>query len=240
MMIKNWKSKISTILIAGLIVSSVTVLAFADDIKKEAKAEALTKKETEVQTEIKEGEQLKLEQDITLEEIKTDIEKQVVAEGEQTEVKIINSSDEDSVGLKDEEANLELDIEIENDTIKNIEEEIKKEAEAEVQELSGDITLATASDLEIVDDTADKEILGTWAVDEYTMLRFDEGGQGCMLLPESEYEFAYELEDARLMIDFVSSRANDAEYTISISDESMLLTLTKGTQSKDFTLHKVK
>ncbi len=223
MMIKNWKSKISTILIAGLIVSSVTVLAFADDIKKEAKAEALTKKETEVQTEIKEGEQLKLEQDITLEEIKTDIEKQVVAEGEQTEVKIINSSDENSVGLKDEEANLELDIEIENDTIKNIEEEIKKEAEAEVQELSGDITLATASDLEIVDDTADKEILGTWAVDEYTRLRFDEGGQGCMLLPESEYEFAYELEDARLMIDFVSSRANDAEYTISISDESMIV-----------------
>ncbi len=109
-----------------------------------------------------------------------------------------------------------------------------------MQELSGDITLATASDLEIVDDTADKEILGTWAVDEYTMLRFDEGGQGCMLLPESEYEFAYELEDARLMIDFVSSRANDAEYTISISDESMLLTLTKGTQSKDFILKKVK
>ncbi len=240
MMIKNWKSKISTILIAGLIVSSVTVLAFADDIKKEAKGEALTKKETEVQTEIKEGEQLKMEQDITLEEIKVDIEKQVVAEGEQTEVKIINSSDEDSVGLKDEEANLELDIEIENDTIKNIEEEIKKEAEAEAQEQSSDITLATASDLEIVDDTADKEILGTWAVDEYTMLRFDEGGQGCMLLPESEYEFAYELEDARLMIDFVSSRANDAEYTISISDESMILTLTKEAQSKDFTLHKVK
>ncbi len=240
MMIKNWKSKISTILIAGLIVSSVTVLAFADDIKKEAKAEALIKQEVEAQTEIKSGEQLKMEQDITLEEIKVDIEKQVVAEGEQTEVKIINSSDEDSVGLKDEEANLDLDIEIENDTIKNIEEEIKKEAEAEAQELSGDITLATASDLEIVDDTADKEILGTWAVDEYTMLRFDEDGQGCMLLPESEYEFAYELEDARLMIDFVSSRANDAEYTISISDESMILTLTKGTQSKDFTLKKIK
>ncbi len=34
--------------------------------------------------------------------------------------------------------------------------------------------------------------------------------------------------------------ANDAKYTISISDESMILTLTKGTQSKDFTLQRTK
>ena len=256
MMIKNLKSKISTILIAGLIVSSVTVLAFADDAKKEAAAESLKKQEAEVQLEDKDDE-LKAEIKIDTEEIKTEeneaelkIEDEAKPDTkeEQAEDKAEGSLQEEGTAedlekgaLADaskEETDIELDAEIVDDTAEDI--EAKAEEETKNEELLDDIELATASNLELSEVALDKAILGTWAADEYTSLRFDEGGQGCMLLPESEYEFAYELDGDTLSIDFVSSRANDASYTISISDESMILTLTYGTLSKDIALHKTK
>ena len=255
MMIKNLKSKISTILIAGLIVSSVTVLAFADDAKKEAAAESLKKQEAEVQLEDKDDE-LKAEIKIDTEEIKTEeneaeikIEDEAKSDTkEQAEDKAEGSLQEEGTAedlekgaLADaskEETDIELDAEIVDDTTEGI--EAKEGEETKNEELLDDIELATASNLELSEVALDKAILGTWAADEYTSLRFDEGGQGCMLLPESEYEFAYELDGDTLSIDFVSSRANDASYTISISDESMILTLTYGTLSKDIALHKTK
>lgn len=255
MMIKNLKSKISTILIAGLIVSSVTVLAFADDAKKEAVAESLKKQEAEVQLEDK-ADELEAEIKIDTEEIKTEEnEAEIKIEDEakpdtkeQAEDKAEGSLKEDGTAedleegaLADaskEETDIELDAEIVDDTAEGI--EAKAGEETKNEELLDDIELATASDIELSEVVLDKAILGTWAADEYTLLRFDEGGQGCMLLPESEYEFAYELDGDTLSIDFVSSRANDASYTISISDESMILTLTYGTLSKDIALHKTK
>ena len=255
MMIKNLKSKISTILIAGLIVSSVTVLAFADDAKKEAVAESLKKQEAEVQLDDK-ADTLEAEIKIDTEEIKTEeneaeikIEDEAKSDTkEQAEDKAEGSLQEDGTAedleegaLADaskDETDIELDAEIVDDTAEGI--EAKEGEETKKEELLDDIELATASNLELSEVALDKAILGTWAADEYTSLKFDEGGQGCMLLPESEYEFAYELDGDTLSIDFVSSRANDASYTISISDESMILTLTYGTLSKDIALHKTK
>ena len=256
MMIKNLKSKISTILIAGLIVSSVTVLAFADDAKKEAVAESLKKQEAEVQLDDKAD---------TLEaEIKIDTEEEIKTEENEAEIKIEDEAKSDTKeqaedkaegSLQEEgtaedlekgaladaskdETDIELYAEIVDDTTEGI--EAKEGEETKNEELLDDIELATASNLKLSEEALDKAILGTWAADEYTALRFDDGGQGCMLLPESEYEFAYELDGDTLSIDFISSRANDASYTISISDESMILTLTYGTLSKDIALHKTK
>ena len=93
------------------------------------------------------------------------------------------------------------------------------------EELLPEVELATPSNLPIPKkESIDGQLLGTWAADEYTSLRFDEDGQGSMLLPESEYEFRYVLEDNKLTLDFASSRAKDAEYTVSIDEDSMKLT----------------
>ena len=93
------------------------------------------------------------------------------------------------------------------------------------EELLPEVELATPSNLPMPkEESIDEQLLGTWAADEYTSLRFDEDGQGSMLLPESEYEFRYVLEDNKLTLDFASSRAKDAEYTVSIDEDSMKLT----------------
>ncbi len=57
-----------------------------------------------------------------------------------------------------------------------------------------------------------------------TSLKFDEDGQGSMLLPESEYAFRYVLEDDKLTLHFASSRAKDVSYIVSVCDNSMKLT----------------
>ena len=93
------------------------------------------------------------------------------------------------------------------------------------EELLPEIELATPSNLPMPkEESIDEQLIGTWAADEYTSLKFDEDGQGSMILPESEYEFRYVLEDNKLTLDFASSRAKDAEYTVSIDEDSMKLT----------------
>ena len=93
------------------------------------------------------------------------------------------------------------------------------------EELFPGIELATPSNLPVPkEESIAEQLIGTWAADEYTSLRFNEYGQGSMILPESEYEFRYVLEDDKLTLDFVSKRAKDAEYTVSIDEDSMKLT----------------
>lgn len=93
------------------------------------------------------------------------------------------------------------------------------------EELLPEIELATPSNLPMPEEKSmGEQLLGIWAADDYTSLRFAEDGQGSMILPESEYEFQYALEDDKLTLDFASSRAKDAEYTVDLTEDSMKLT----------------
>ncbi len=93
------------------------------------------------------------------------------------------------------------------------------------EELLPEIELATPSNVPMPEEKSmGEQLLGIWAADDYTSLRFAKDGQGSMILPESEYEFQYTLEDDKLTLDFASSRAKDAEYTVDLTEDSMKLT----------------
>lgn len=181
----------SAVLITGLVVSSVPVLAFAEQGKEEIVAGASELQEKDMQAD-------------------SDTNKENDSE---TEIKtnLISEEEDKKSGTENPEETEQLELEI-------LPEEIP-------EELLTEIELATSSNaLREKEENIDEQLHGTWAADEYTSLKFDEDGQGSMLLPESEYEFRYVLKDDKLTLDFASSRAKDAEYTVSIDEDSMKLT----------------
>ena len=108
------------------------------------------------------------------------------------------------------------------------------------EELLTDIELATASNaVKSTEESMEEQLLGTWAVDDYTSLKFDEDGQGSMLLPESEYAFRYVLENDRLTLHFASSRAKDVSYIVSVYDDSMKLTGGRETINQEMILERI-
>lgn len=107
------------------------------------------------------------------------------------------------------------------------------------EELLTDIELATASNaVKSTEESMEEQLLGTWTVDDYTSLKFDEDGQGSMLLPETEYAFRYVLEDDRLTLHFASSRAKDVSYIVSVYDDSMKLTGGRETINQEMILER--
>ena len=101
-------------------------------------------------------------------------------------------------------------------------------------------SLASASDIPMATDTeAEDSLLGTWTVDGYTSLAFYGDGKGAMLLPTASYDFHYTLSDDRLYLDFVSSRARDMCYTISLDTDTLQLSSGTGTKSVTITLQRV-
>ncbi|MBR6044119.1 MAG: hypothetical protein IKP47_00645 [Ruminococcus sp.] len=56
-------------------------------------------------------------------------------------------------------------------------------------------------------------IVGTWTIDGVTTYRFDEGGEGAMILPLDSYEFRYTIEDDKITIDFKDDALIDKDYT---------------------------
>ena len=272
-------------LITGLVVSSVPVLAFAEQGKEAIAAEAseLQEKDTQADSGTNKGNDSETE-------IKTDLvseeeEKKIVTENPEEKEKDVKDDTEKDEAIDTESGNdadqehgsenetgteTEPDSEVDSDMEEKSEtedkapeeknnasqngetekvdsekspeeshdEELSEEKPKETEQLEPEILpeklpeeilpeveLATPSNLPMPkEESIDEQLLGTWAADEYTSLRFDEDGQGSMLLPESEYEFRYVLEDDKLTLDFASSRAKDAEYTVSIDEDSMKLT----------------
>ena len=71
--------------------------------------------------------------------------------------------------------------------------------------------------------SADKSIVGTWDYDTVTVYRFDKGGKGALELPNGSYEFSYNIDGDKLIIDFISGSATDSTYTFYINDDALTL-----------------
>ena len=76
-------------------------------------------------------------------------------------------------------------------------------------------------------------------MDDYTSLAFYGDGKGAMLLPTASYDFHYTLSDDQLDLDFVSSRARDMRYTISLDTDTLQLTSGTGTKNVTISLQRV-
>lgn len=282
----------SAVLITGLVVSSVPVLAFAEQGKEEIVAEASEIQEKDTQTDSGTNKKNDSETEIKTDLVSEEEEKEIVTENPEEKEKDVEDDTEKDEAVDTESGNdadqehgsenetgteTEPDSEIDSDTEEKSETEDKvpeekndasqddgtgktekvdsekspeeshdeefseekpegtEQLEPEIlpedlpekvqEEILPEVELATPSNLPMPkEESIDEQLLGTWAADEYTSLRFDEDGQGSMILPESEYEFRYVLEDDKLTLDFASSRAKDAEYTVSIDEDSMKLT----------------
>ena len=146
---------------------------------------------------------------------------------------LASASDLPAEENEDDAAWREVDAYIENDS---------QETDVDIfdDETEEELAIASASDIPMATDTeAEDSLLGTWTVDGYTSLAFYGDGKGAMLLPTASYEFHYTLSDDRLDLDFVSSRARDMRYTISLESDTLQLTSGTGTKSVTITLQRV-
>ena len=80
-----------------------------------------------------------------------------------------------------------------------------------------------------------KTIIGTWTTDGVTNYQFNKNGTGILIVPLSEYEFTYKMEDDSLLIDFKNEKSTDSKYKFYFEDEKLIL---EGTNGK-FTFKKV-
>ena len=71
--------------------------------------------------------------------------------------------------------------------------------------------------------SADKSIVGTWDYDTVTVYRFDKNGIGALELPNGSYEFSYNIDEDKLIIDFISESASDSTYTFYINNDALTL-----------------
>lgn len=70
---------------------------------------------------------------------------------------------------------------------------------------------------------AGDQLTGTWYMDDVTAYQFNGRGKGALMLPDSEYEFTYEVEDDILYIDFVHEGAKDAEYVFRVNGDVLTM-----------------
>jgi len=65
-------------------------------------------------------------------------------------------------------------------------------------------------------------IIGTWTTDGVTVYEFNKNKTGKLILPLSEYDFDYEINDNRLHIEF-KHNSIDSDYIISFEDKKLIL-----------------
>lgn len=70
----------------------------------------------------------------------------------------------------------------------------------------------------------DHSIVGTRDYDTVTIYRFDKGGKGELILPNSKFTFTYKIKDDTLTIVFESENATYSIYTFSVTDKKLTLT----------------
>ncbi len=109
----------------------------------------------------------------------------------------------------------------------------------ETEEAEEETEVASGSDIVKAEPTSKEELAGTWSADDITLLEFEENGNGRLILPEEEYVFTYTLKDDRLKLDFVSGKASDGTYTVSITHDNLELTGGQGTIGASFILQRV-
>ena len=116
------------------------------------------------------------------------------------------NDDEDDLQADNEEAEEELEIDVELATASNAQE------------------IATA-DTKLETATADlaAQLIGTWSVDDITFLEFDENQSGSLILPDTDYKFHYTLKGDQLALDFADSHVSDVTYTVSAAGDDLQL-----------------
>ena len=81
-----------------------------------------------------------------------------------------------------------------------------------------------------------KTIIGTWTTDGVTTYQFNKNNTGKLIVPLSEYEFTYKIEDDSLSIDFKNEKSIDSKYKFHFEKDNLIL---EGSNGK-FIFKKVK
>lgn len=66
-------------------------------------------------------------------------------------------------------------------------------------------------------------LAGLWDVDGNTKYEFDGRGKGKIIVPNSEFEFTYKIEDNVVSIDFRSKDSTNTKYEFKISKDNLEL-----------------
>ena len=82
-------------------------------------------------------------------------------------------------------------------------------------------------------------LAGKWDVDGTTLYEFDGDGKGALILPNSTYDFTYEIEDNQLIIDYKDDSVHDGSYTFEVNGEKLTLFGGEGTVGGTYELTKV-
>ena len=67
------------------------------------------------------------------------------------------------------------------------------------------------------------KLVGLWDVDGNTKYEFNGKGKGKIIVPNSEYEFTYTIENNVVSVDFKSEKSTDTKYEFKVQKDSMEL-----------------
>jgi len=68
-----------------------------------------------------------------------------------------------------------------------------------------------------------KNIIGTWTTDGVTIYQFNENGIGKLIVPLSDYDFTYKIENDSLSIDFKNEKSIDSKYIYYFEEDNLIL-----------------
>ena len=78
---------------------------------------------------------------------------------------------------------------------------------------------------------------GKWDLDGTTVYVFDGKGSGALELPESRYEFRYEIKDGTVSIDFTNEKVRDISYAFVVASDELTL---ERSEKNDTIIYKLK
>ena len=80
-------------------------------------------------------------------------------------------------------------------------------------------------------------LYGKWDLDGTTVYVFDGKGSGALELPQSRYEFRYEIKDGTVSIDFADDKVRDVSYEFTVGSDELTL---ERKEKNDTIIHKFK
>ena len=80
-------------------------------------------------------------------------------------------------------------------------------------------------------------LYGRWDLDGTTVYVFDGKGGGALELPQSRYEFRYEIKDGTVSIDFADEKVRDISYESTVGSDELTL---ERKEKNDTVIHKFK
>ena len=80
-------------------------------------------------------------------------------------------------------------------------------------------------------------LCGKWDLDGTTVYMFDGKGGGALELPQSRYEFRYEIKDGTVSIDFTDDKVRDISYEFTVGSDELTL---ERKEKNDTIIHKFK